>query len=37
MLGLALLGATAAGSDHSNRIRVRLGPDRLLETECLGK
>ncbi|HEX3744493.1 MAG TPA: hypothetical protein VHW09_11205 [Bryobacteraceae bacterium] len=24
-------------SDHSNRIRVRLGPDRLLETECLGK
>ncbi len=24
-------------SDHANRIRVRLGPDRLLETECLGK
>jgi len=24
-------------SDHSSRIRVRLGPDRLLQTECLGK
>ena len=23
--------------DHSTRIRARLGPDRLLETECLGK
>ncbi|HYZ34979.1 MAG TPA: hypothetical protein VE684_22185 [Crenalkalicoccus sp.] len=23
-------------SDHSTRIRVRLGPDRLLQTECLG-
>jgi hypothetical protein len=22
--------------DHSTRIRARLGPDRLLETECLG-
>jgi hypothetical protein len=24
-------------SDHSKRIRVRLGPNRLLQTECLGQ
>jgi hypothetical protein len=24
-------------SDHSTKFRVRLGPDRLLQTECLGK
>src|SRR5262249_44058509 len=24
-------------SDHSTKIRARLGPDRLLETQCLGK
>jgi hypothetical protein len=23
--------------DHSTRIRAKLGPDRLLQTECLGK
>lgn len=23
--------------DHSNHFRARLGPDRLLETECLGR
>lgn len=24
-------------SDHSSKFRARLGPDRLLQTECLGK
>jgi len=24
-------------SDHSTKIRARLGPDRLLETECMGR